>query len=86
MNALVGVRKHLTGQLSPSMAERSQVESKLLETSNALSGVVSRDETSGTSSVGSSSTPTQSSRSVGDQLDKDAFLQLLVLQMQNQAL
>ena len=84
MNALVGVRNNQTGQLSPSMAMRQQVESKLLETADALSGIVSREDGTSTSSVGTSSAETESARGFGDQLDKDAFLQLLVLQMQNQ--
>jgi len=84
MNALVGVRNNQAGQLSPTMAIRQQVESRLLETADALSGISSREEGPTTSSVGSSSVATASGRTFGDQLDKDAFLQLLVLQMQNQ--
>lgn len=84
MNALVGVRNNTTGQLSPSAAVRSQVEAKLSQTSDARAGLVARADASVSISSVGASTATESGRTFGGQLDKDAFLQLLVLQMQNQ--
>jgi flagellar basal-body rod modification protein FlgD len=84
MNALVGVRNNQAGQLSPSIAIRKQVETQLRETAAVLSGAASQESVSGATSVDSSPAAAQSGRTFGDQLDKDAFLQLLVLQMQNQ--
>jgi len=83
MNALVGVRNNMAGQLNPSMAIRSQVENKLMETAQAKVGSLPRGAQAVVSGSGVSSTA-ESGRTFGDQLDKDAFLQLLVLTMQNQ--
>lgn len=82
MNALVGVRNNTLGQLTPSPAVRSQVSAKLSEVSDVYAGKSTRAASS--SGTTSSTSETDSSRLSGDTLDKDAFLQLLVLQMKNQ--
>lgn len=91
MNALVGVRNNASGQLSPSSSVRSQVTNKLAETADARAGLVTRETgtplpttSSASSSSGVAAASTVSSRATGGELDKDAFLRLLVLQMQNQ--
>lgn len=81
MDGLVAVRANATGLFSPTQEARAAVTQKLAETAAARSGErtlqeamqVESDETaSGSNSIG------------GQELGKDAFLQLLVLQMQNQ--
>jgi hypothetical protein len=77
MNALVGIRANTTGLMSLPSAKRLDVAQTLAMGSRASvekAGLVSKME-SGSPSL--SSVPEQ-------ELDRDAFLQLLVLQLQNQ--
>ncbi len=77
MNALVGIRANTTGLMSTPSAKRLEVAQKLAMGSRApveKAGLVPKME-SGSSTL--SGVPDQ-------ELDRDAFLQLLVLQLQNQ--
>ena len=83
MNALVSVRSNSTGFLSPNPEARASVSQQLAETAAARSGETRT--TSGTSaSSGTSSSGGTVQQAVSNELGKDVFLQLLVLQMQNQ--
>lgn len=84
MNALIGVRTNQLGQLSPTADVRAQVNNQLATAAAARNGSVARDTLPGTTSVASDEVVTNGRISTGDELNKDAFLQLLVLQMQNQ--
>lgn len=87
MNALVGIRQNSTGFLSPTPEKRREVIQKLVEESlprlaiKQLSGqkgalaVAKIAEAGGAESV---------DRTVNQELGRDAFLTLLVLQLQNQ--
>ncbi len=81
MNALVGVRSNATGFLSPTPETRAAVTQQLAETAAARSGqaTVAAGAAASTTSNGGSATD-----AVRNELGKDVFLQLLVLQMQNQ--
>lgn len=77
MNALVGIRANATGLLSPAPSKRLEVAQTLAMASGApliQAGLVSKLE-SGSSPI---------SGVAEQELDRDAFLQLLVLQLQNQ--
>lgn len=87
MNALVGVRSNATGFLSPTPEARAAVSQQLAETAAARSGT-SRTG-SGVTAGTAAATPAAADNSpiqgaVSNELGKDAFLQLLVLQLQNQ--
>lgn len=88
MNALVGVRSNSTGLMSPTPEARAAVAQQLAETAAARLGEVktvvsaSARATAGTSS--SSPGGGGVAATASQELGKDAFLQLLVLQMQNQ--
>jgi flagellar basal-body rod modification protein FlgD len=84
MNALVSVRSNATGFLSPTPETRAAVSQQLAETAAARSGSV-RVENSSVAGL-SAADPAGSASSTGpsNELGKDAFLQLLVLQLQNQ--
>jgi flagellar basal-body rod modification protein FlgD len=81
MNALVSVRSNAAGLMSPSPEERQQVQMKLLETAAARAGQ-SQEVAAVMSAMESQASTIQDATQ--EQLGKDAFLQLLVLEMQNQ--
>jgi len=89
MNALVGVRSNATGFLSPTPEERAAVSQQLAETAAARSGVV-KSASSATSAAGTSAASSAGStgntlgQAATQELGKDVFLQLLVLEMQYQ--
>lgn len=84
MNALVAIRSNATGFLSPTPEQRNNVARILEETAAARTGTRALPDTSALSSTSFVATSTASRESVGDDLGKEAFLQLLVLQLQNQ--
>lgn len=84
MNALVAIRANAMGLLSPTQEQRGQVAQRLAD---ANLTAASPRSVSAEKIVASSSSPSKmDSSSVGpdDELGRDAFLQLLVLQLQNQ--
>lgn len=84
MNALVAIRSNATGFLSPTPEQRNNVARILEETAAARTGTRASSDTSALSSTSFVATSTASRDSVGDDLGKEAFLKLLVLQLQNQ--
>lgn len=83
MNALVGIRANATGLMSPSPAQRRDVAQRLA----ALAGTARAQAAKTAAPVTASGVPKASegvARGLDQQLDRDAFLQLLVLQLQNQ--
>ncbi len=92
MNALVGIRGNATGLLSPTIAERAQVAQKLADTAaarisgsvKAASAAATSDTTAAVASANAAGGTAQPVRDVNNELGKDAFLKLLVLQLQNQ--
>lgn len=95
MDGLVGVRSNMTGFMSPTPEARASVAKQLAETAAAragqppveavassLSGVAANDQSARTSGAA----PETGAKSIVPQneLGKDTFLQLLVLQMKNQ--
>jgi flagellar basal-body rod modification protein FlgD len=85
MNALVGVRSNATGFLSPTPETRAAVTQQLAATAasrsgeSAVIGSALGETAETTGGTGASLAETAS-----NELGKDVFLQLLVLQMQNQ--
>ncbi|MFP6582275.1 MAG: flagellar hook capping FlgD N-terminal domain-containing protein [Candidatus Hydrogenedentota bacterium] len=87
MNALIGVRNNGQGQLNPTSDARAQVSKQLATVAAARQGIVARDTSPLADLMVSDAVASDGDdgRTVsGATLDKDAFLQLLVLQMQNQ--
>lgn len=90
MNALVSVRNNSAGILSPTPADRTQVNEKLAATAAAREGQsvvqAAYDGSPVTAADAASTTRAGQSESIipKDDLGKDTFLQLLVMQMQNQ--
>lgn len=95
MDGLVAVRSNMTGQMSPTPEARAAVAKQLAETAAARAGERAPEDailaTAGTSanavvSRASETSSSGSSTSVvpKEELGKDAFLQLLVLQMKTQ--
>ncbi|PCJ57686.1 MAG: flagellar hook capping protein [Candidatus Hydrogenedentota bacterium] len=86
MNALVGIRGNATGLFSPTTAQRAEVAQKLAETAAARTSntASARTATIAAATASSENGSTQPARDVNDELGKDAFLRLLVLQLQNQ--
>ena len=90
MNALVSVRNNSAGILSPTPADRTQVNEKLAATAAAREGQsvvqAAYDGSPVTAADSASSASAGQSESIvpKDALGKDTFLQLLVMQMQNQ--
>jgi len=82
VNALVGVRSNATGLMSPTPEERQQVQLKLLETAAARAG--QSRELNALKEANETNASTAIQDATNDQLGKDAFLQLLVMEMQNQ--
>lgn len=92
MNVLVSMRNNTTGILSPTPADRTKVSETLATTAAAREGkstvevtpeitqTAKANHVTGTTSNGVSSSGNVTENDLG----KDAFLQLLVLQMQNQ--
>lgn len=95
MDGLVGVRSNMTGFMSPTPEARASVAKQLAETAAAragqppveavassLSSVAANDQSARTSGAA----PEAGAKSIVPQneLGKDTFLQLLVLQMKNQ--
>jgi flagellar basal-body rod modification protein FlgD len=81
MNALVAVRGNFAGDLGPTSEERAQVVQKLRSTANARvehilkqAGAMQKAETDDSEVV----------NEMANDLDRDAFLQLLVTEMQYQ--
>lgn len=88
MNALVDIRANATGLLSPTQAERQEVIQKfqenLLVRQGARIGAANLAEGQSVLKAGDGSSVPLISQAANDDLDRDAFLRLLVLQLQNQ--
>ena len=86
MNALVAVRSNATGFLSPTPEQRASVARTLEETAAARAGTAQSSAAAAAAApAGSSASGTDNVREgVGDELGKQAFLELLILQLQNQ--
>ncbi len=86
MDGLVAVRANATGLFSPTQEARAAVSQKLAETAAARSGESSVQQMVKTASDASATGSTSGGSNTigGQELGKDAFLQLLVLQMKNQ--
>jgi flagellar basal-body rod modification protein FlgD len=95
MNALLGIRNNALGNLSPTVAKRREVAEEVQGMFRAKmlgylrqKGLVSKSATSleaASSTVSTKATGTETqSREVNKELGKEAFLQLLVTQMQHQ--
>lgn len=78
MNALVGFRANVTGALGATPAERAEAARQVAASVQAKRAAAYALKTG---YVGKAS---QATRDVDTELDKDAFLQLLVLEMQHQ--
>jgi flagellar basal-body rod modification protein FlgD len=81
MNALVGVRSNATGFLSPTPETRAAVTQQLAETAAARAGELRAASSDAAAGTAGGSTVQEA---VNNELGKDVFLRLLVLQMQNQ--
>lgn len=82
MNALVGIRSNATGILSPTPEMRDAVSQQLAATAASRAGTTTANVASAnTNATGSTEQPTTG---LQIELGKDVFLQLLVLQLQNQ--
>jgi flagellar basal-body rod modification protein FlgD len=79
MNALVAVRSNATGLNNVSREKRAETAKEIASSSNAKT--LAALEKAGVVTKATDSTET---RTVNKELDRDAFLQLLTLQMQNQ--
>lgn len=78
MNALVGIRSNATGLMSPSPAQRREV-------ADQLSAFGDMQQAKAAQRTGAAVKTTEGvSRVLDQELSRDAFLQLLVLQLQNQ--
>ena len=86
MNALVAIRSNTTGFLSPTPEQRDSVARTLKETAAVRAGTaLSSTGVKAATVAGSSASGTENVREgVGDELGKQAFLELLILQLQNQ--
>ena len=86
MNALVAIRSNTTGFLSPTPEQRDSVARTLKETAAVRAGTaLSSTGVKAATVAGSSAGGTENVREgVGDELGKQAFLELLILQLQNQ--
>lgn len=87
MNALVGIRANATGLLSPTPSQRKDVAQLLASQTPARVPTVSATGTGSPQAIVAGQTVGQSetaSREVTQELDRDAFLKLLILQLQNQ--
>lgn len=79
MNALVGIRANATGLYRPTPAARKTVAQSLAETAR-LSQLAALKPAATLKATG----PSAAQRVLGQELSRDAFLRLLVLQLQNQ--
>ena len=87
MNALVGIRQNSTGFLSPTPETRREVVRKLVEESLPRVAIEQLPGQKGTLAVAKTAKdggPESANRTVDQELGRDAFLTLLVLQLQNQ--
>ncbi len=84
MNALVAIRSNATGLLSPSPAQRQSVAVRLQETAAARAGNLSAAPAAAAMGLNESQSAGGATEVAGGELGKEAFLQLLVLQLQNQ--
>jgi flagellar basal-body rod modification protein FlgD len=91
MNALVSLRANGAGMLSPNRADREAVWQKLTASLRARAGEARAKAVSDQYTAKSAATrgaqkndETSTTGTVEDELGRDAFLQLLVMQMQNQ--
>jgi flagellar basal-body rod modification protein FlgD len=85
MNALVSIRENLSGLLGPTSAERVEAAKEGL--SSAKANLLGKSTDGATIQKMEEAEATQENsvqRVIENELDRDAFLQLLVLQMQNQ--
>lgn len=86
MNALVAIRQNATGLMSPTPAKRNEVAQRLAAAGQPRAPLVSQ-KAAGARVITTKGTDGASgtvSRVVNQELSRDAFLQLLVLQLQNQ--
>ena len=87
MNALVGIRQNSTGFLSPTPETRREVVRKLVEESLPRVAIEQLPGQKGTLAVAKTAKaggPENADRNLDQELGRDAFLTLLVLQLQNQ--
>lgn len=86
MNALVEVRSNATGLLNPTPEQRASVANKLTAAAGATAptAMQTADGSGATGAVAGTQGSGSLTGAASPELGKDAFLQLLVLQMQNQ--
>lgn len=87
MNALVGIRQNTTGFLSPTPDIRREVVRKLVEESlprMAIEQLPGQKGTLAIAKIDKAGGAESANRTVDQELGRDAFLTLLVLQLQNQ--
>ena len=87
MNALVGIRANATGLLSPTLSQRKDVAQLLASQGTASVPKVSAEGTGAPAAVVASQTVGQAKAATSDgvdKIDRDAFLTLLIIQLQNQ--
>ncbi len=86
MNALLAIRSNATGFLSPTPEQRDNVARTLQETAAARAGTAASSASAASASRATSAVNgVENLRdNVGDELGKQAFLELLILQLQNQ--
>jgi len=83
MNALVAFRANVSGTLSVTKAQREAAQETIR--ANTKASVAAQEAASKAASAKATSTKATETAEVSDnELDRDAFLQLLVLEMQNQ--
>lgn len=83
MNALVAIRQNATGLMSPTPAKRNEVAQRLATAGQPRSPLVS-PKAAGAAVNSTKGADGTASRVVNQELGRDAFLELLVLQLQNQ--
>ena len=83
MNALVGVRANSTGLMSIDPVKRRETAEKIAANAQGYSAVF-RGKAAAKSVTTDNLAGAQQPRTFQQELDKDSFLQLMVLQMQNQ--
>ena len=95
MNALLGIRHNMTGQLGPTTQQRREVAQEVqgmmrarklgaLRALGMVPKTATLEDVAAAEKSGGTAEKTTASRQLDQDLGKDAFLQLLVLQMRHQ--